>query len=85
MKYGKAVDILVLNHQLKASIVSIFKDTLPGNTLAMNGKVRINLGNGKGQVLSHYKKMKDRDVMQPVETINEKYKRRKANKKATKV
>ncbi|CAL9734388.1 tRNA pseudouridine(38/39) synthase [Monosporozyma servazzii] len=83
IKYGKAVEILVLNHQLKASIVSIFRDTLPSSVLSTGGKVRINTGDGKGQVLSHYKKMKDRDVMQPVDVINEKYKRRKANKKVT--
>lgn len=84
IKYGKAVEILVLNYQLKSSIVSIFRDMLPSSSASMDGKIRINLGNGKGQVLSHYRKMKDRDVMQPVEVVNEKYKKRKANKKIPK-
>lgn len=81
IKYGKAVDTLVLNYQLKASIVTIFKNVLPTSQASMDGKVRINLGNGRGQVVSHYRKMKDRDVMQTVEFINAKYKKRKSKKK----
>lgn len=78
IKYGKAVDTLAFNYQLKSSIVTIFKNILPTSETTINDKIRINLGNGKGQVLSHYKKMKDRDVMQPVDVINAKFRERKA-------
>lgn len=83
MKYGKAVDTLALNYQLKSSIVTIFRDILPASKTTIDGKITINLGNGKGQILSRYKKMRDRDVMQSVDVINTKFRNRKAKKQTT--
>lgn len=77
IKYGKAVSALTFNYQLKFTVCSIFKDILPKSDSANEEKVIINLGNGKGLVQSNYKKMRDRDVMAPVDEVNAKYAKRK--------
>ncbi|CCD23255.1 pseudouridine synthase DEG1 NDAI_0B02200 [Naumovozyma dairenensis CBS 421] len=85
VKYGKAVNALALHYQLKATIVNIFKNTLPTAETDFKTKTRINLGDGKGKVVTKYEKMKDREVMHSVETINSKYlKRKKAKAKIKK-
>ncbi|KAL3233621.1 tRNA pseudouridine(38/39) synthase [Nakaseomyces bracarensis] len=82
IKYGKAVSSLALDYHLKSTVVEIFKNTLPKNETNLSGKVRINLGDGKGKVLTNYEKILDRDVMAPVDEVNKKYiERKKRNSK----
>lgn len=80
-KYSKAVDALKLDYELKATITKIFKDALPSKEFHSQGKTRINLGDGFGKVITHYQKILDRDVMAPVDVVNEKFRKRKQNKK----
>lgn len=77
VKYGKAVSALALDYHLKATVVEIFKNTLPTSDIEFSGKTRINLGDGKGKVVTDYEKMLDRQVMATVEEVNSKYLERK--------
>lgn len=77
IKYGKAVSALTLSYQLKAEIAQIFKQILPSSEADLSGKTTINLGNGKGKVITKYEKMSRRNVMDAPETVNEKFKQRK--------
>lgn len=83
IKYGKAVSALALNYQLKTAVTQIFKDILPvspASNVDFSGKTRINLGDGKGKVVTQYEKMLDRKVMETAEIVNEKFRRKKANR-----
>lgn len=77
LRYSKAINALAFDYQLKSTISSIFKDTLPANETQRDGKIVVNLGDGKGLVQGHYKKMCSRDVMAPVDEVNAKYAKRK--------
>lgn len=77
VKYGKAVSSLALDYHLKSTVVEIFKNSLPKTETDLSGKVRINLGDGKGKVITNYEKVMDREVMAPVEEVNKKYVQRK--------
>lgn len=83
IKCGKAVSALALNYQLKAAVTQIFKDVLPlppSSSVEFSGKTRINLGDGKGKVVTQYERMLDRKVMETAEIVNEKFRRKKANR-----
>lgn len=78
-KYGNTIYSLALGYQLKATVSKIFKDVLPTATATeTQDRTRINLGDGKGKVVSQYQKMLERGVMDSVTTVNEKFKKRKA-------
>ncbi|SMN19094.1 similar to Saccharomyces cerevisiae YFL001W DEG1 tRNA:pseudouridine synthase [Maudiozyma saulgeensis] len=81
VKYGKAVDALKLNYDLKASLTQLFEDSLPSQEFSMRGKTRINTGDGLGRIVSRYQKMGKRDVMASVDVVNAKFKRKQENKK----
>ncbi|CCF56488.1 hypothetical protein KAFR_0B01890 [Kazachstania africana CBS 2517] len=81
IKYGKAVDALTLNYQIKTKVAEVFKQILHFEDVDFTDKTRINLGDGKGKIVNKYEKMMDREVMQTVETINAKFKQRKDKKK----
>lgn len=80
VKYGKAVSALTLSYHLKAAVAQIFKEALPFTTAELSGKTRINLGDGKGKVVTKYEKMLKRDVMETAEMVNEKFRQRKKSK-----
>lgn len=80
IKYGKAVGALTLSYQLKAAVAQIFKEELPSTTAELAGKTRINLGDGKGKVVTNYEKMYKRNVMETAEAVNEKFRQRKKSK-----
>ncbi|QLQ79252.1 hypothetical protein HG537_0B05990 [Torulaspora globosa] len=84
IKYGKGVSALTLNYQLKAEIAQIFKEVLPSSGADLVGKTTINLGNGKGKIITKYEKMSRRNVMEAPETVNEKFKQRKRFKNEAK-
>ena len=84
IKYGKAVSALALNYQLRAAVVDIFKTVLPTSEANLFSKTRINVGDGKGRVVTNYQKMMDRDVMAPVEVVNKKYSEKKKQRKKKK-
>ena len=79
IKYGKTVSGLTLGYQLKSTVASIFKDILPTNDSECTSKTRINLGDGKGKVISRYEKMMNRQVMESYDVVNKKYLQRKKN------
>ncbi|SCV99995.1 LAFE_0B07096g1_1 [Lachancea fermentati] len=72
---------MVLGYQLKATISRIFEETAIGNIGEMSGRTIINTGDGKGKVVVKYQKMQDRNVMDSVESVNQKYRNRKARRK----
>lgn len=77
IKYGKAVSALTLGYQLKAEIAKIFKEVLPSSSADLAGKTTIDLGNGKGKVVTKYEKMSQRNVMETPDTVNERFKQRR--------
>ncbi|CCE91006.1 pseudouridine synthase DEG1 TDEL_0C01170 [Torulaspora delbrueckii] len=80
IKYGKAVSALTLSYHLKATVAQIFKEVLPSTATELSGKTRINLGDGKGKVVTSYEKMLKRNVMETAEVVNEKFRHRKRTK-----
>ncbi|CCK69990.1 pseudouridine synthase DEG1 KNAG_0D02400 [Huiozyma naganishii CBS 8797] len=48
IKYGKAANALALDYQLKASMSAIYQQTLPSSNVDMQGKIRVNIGDGQG-------------------------------------
>lgn len=84
IKCGKGISALTLSYQLKAEIAQIFKEVLPSSCADLAGKTTINLGNGKGKVITKYEKMSRRNVMEAPETVNEKFKQRKRFKNEAK-
>ncbi|AMD22337.1 HGL003Wp [Eremothecium sinecaudum] len=81
IKTTKAVDNIELDYKLKATVSNIMKNIIPRATAS--GKTTINIGDGKGKVTTNYKKVLDRDVMDSVETVNDRFKLRKARKRSS--
>ncbi|CDF90928.1 ZYBA0S09-00914g1_1 [Zygosaccharomyces bailii CLIB 213] len=83
IKYNKIVTALNLHYQLKATVAQIFTNSLtlkPDPNVDFSNKIRINLGDGTGKVVTKYAKMAERQVMESAETVNEKYRKRKKGK-----
>lgn len=82
LKYGKTINALVLSYAMKAAVSEIFQDVLsPEENDDMRGKTTINVGDGKGKVITKYQRMLDRQVMDPVDIVNKKYIERKQRNK----
>ncbi|EDO17507.1 hypothetical protein Kpol_1058p44 [Vanderwaltozyma polyspora DSM 70294] len=82
IKYGKSVNTLMMGYQLKATVATIFKNTLPTTDVDFQKRTRINLGDGKGKVVTNYVKMDKRQVMESYEIVNKKFKQKKNQKKS---
>ena len=80
IKYHKAVDGLALEYQLKFSVADIFKNVLSKHNFPLTPITRINLGDGRGKVVRKYENMVNRQVMEPYETLNQKFKQKCQNK-----
>lgn len=83
VKYSKVVESQNLQYQLKAVVANMFSKASrlqPDPNADFSNKVRINLGDGVGKVVSKYEKMINRQVMDSAETVNEKYRNRNNSK-----
>lgn len=88
IKYGKAVSALALNYEMKSEVSRIFREVLSFDLdpeIELSGKTRINIGDGKGKVVTKYEKISERSVMATAESVNEKFKLRKKAKTSKKV
>ncbi|CEP63551.1 pseudouridine synthase DEG1 LALA0_S08e05182g [Lachancea lanzarotensis] len=80
LQSNRRVFSLALDYKMKSAIANIFADILSVDQTDLGGRTRINLGDGKGKVVTTYEKMLQRKVMDSVETVNKKFKRRKTPK-----
>ncbi|AET41159.1 pseudouridine synthase DEG1 Ecym_7325 [Eremothecium cymbalariae DBVPG len=78
MKSSRIVDSVELDYKLKSTISSLLKENFP--RAVIRGKTIINVGDGKGKVVATYKKLLERNFMDSAETINAKYRQRKAKR-----
>ncbi|GAV54865.1 hypothetical protein ZYGR_0AS01880 [Zygosaccharomyces rouxii] len=80
IKYSKVVESLNLQYQFKATVANMFAECLglqPDPNADFSNKIRINIGDGVGKVVSKYDKMINRQVMDSAETVNEKFRNKK--------
>ncbi|SCU81100.1 LANO_0B02014g1_1 [Lachancea nothofagi CBS 11611] len=81
LQSNRRIYSLALDYKLKSTISDIFANVLSVSHNDLCGKVRINLGDGKGKVVTVYEEMLKRNVMDSVDTVNQKFQRRKTQKK----
>lgn len=81
LQSDRRVYALSLDYNLKSTVANIFRETLCVTTSEIQGRTRINLGDGKGKVVAVYQKMLERGVMESVESVNQKFREKKAAKK----
>lgn len=78
LKFGKAVYALSLQYKLKSTAANILNQNF--SVLVPNilqDKTCINLGDGKGKVVTKYEKIMKRQVMDPVDVVNQNYRAKK--------
>ncbi|SCU78017.1 LAFA_0A04456g1_1 [Lachancea sp. 'fantastica'] len=80
LQSNRRVYSLALDYKLKSSIADIFANVLSVDEADLGGRTRINVGDGKGKVVTNYEHMLQRKVMDSVDTVNEKFKKRKSSK-----
>ncbi|CUS49618.1 LAQU0S24e00430g1_1 [Lachancea quebecensis] len=85
LQSDRRVYALSLDYNLKSTVANIFRKTLCVPTSEIQGRTRINLGDGKGKVVAVYQKMLERGVMDSVESVNQKFRDKKAAKKRRRV
>ncbi|SCU78216.1 LAME_0A03730g1_1 [Lachancea meyersii CBS 8951] len=83
LQSNRRVFSLALDYKLKSTVADIFADTLSVDQSDLGGRTRINLGDGKGKVVTTYEAMLQRNFMDSVDTVNEKFKKRKASKRGS--
>ncbi|ODV64194.1 pseudouridine synthase DEG1 [Ascoidea rubescens DSM 1968] len=80
-KFADIVQNLWLNHALKYQIVNFVKknitDDISPSTLLRRDTTKINVGDGRGKFIKKYRQLSSREFMDPVDVINERYRKRK--------
>lgn len=80
LQSGRRVYSLAIDYNMKFAVADIMKDTLKVEDDSLDEKTRINLGDGKGKVVTVYEKMLERNVMDSVDSVNQKFRAKKAAK-----